>query len=236
MRAIGLLRVSTADQGESGLGLAAQRAAVEAAANRLGLELVSVHEEVASGAAPLEKRTGLMAALGELGRGDVLLTAKRDRVARDPIILAMVERLAQRAGARLISAAGEGTGDDDPTSVLMRRIVDAFAEYERLVIGARTKAALRAKRAQGLVTGTAPYGFRADAEGRLQRAPREQKVIAAVLKAKADGLSERRIMALLHAKGFRSRKGGKLYRGQIRSILARAENQESASLTLARMS
>ena len=47
----------------------------------------------------------------------------------------------------LQSAAGEGTDTDGPTDILMRRIVDAFGEYERLIIKARTKAALRSRRA-----------------------------------------------------------------------------------------
>lgn len=60
----------------------------------------------------------------------------------------------------MVSAAGEGTDSDNPTDILMRRIVDAFGEDERLLIGARAKAALRAKRAQGLRAGDVPFGFR----------------------------------------------------------------------------
>lgn len=222
-KAVGLVRVSTDEQGESGLGLDAQRAAIQAAARRVGVELVAVHEDVGvSGAAPLERRPGLLAALGELAKGDYLVAAKRDRIGRDPILLAMVERLAARKGARVISAAGEGTDDDDPTSVLMRRIVDAFGEYERLVIGARTKAALRAKRARGFRAGNTPYGFTADEDGRLVEDAGEQRVIAEVVAAKARGLSERAIVARLKTKGFVSRKGGELGRGQVRSIVARA--------------
>jgi DNA invertase Pin-like site-specific DNA recombinase len=69
---------------------------------------------------------------------------RKDRLGRDVVAVALVERLISRKGARLVSAAGEGTDSDDPTAILMRRIVDAFSEYERLLIGARTKAALRA--------------------------------------------------------------------------------------------
>ena len=58
---------------------------------------------------------------------------------RDPIVNAMIERAVERKKARLISASGDVKDDNDPSSILMRRMVDAFAEYERLIIGARTK-------------------------------------------------------------------------------------------------
>ena len=96
-----------------------------------------------SGAAAVADRPGLLAALAALrehGAG-VLVVAKRDRLARDVMAAAMVDRLTCDAGARVLSAAGEGTESDDPAAVLMRRMVDAFAEYERALIAARTRAA-----------------------------------------------------------------------------------------------
>jgi DNA invertase Pin-like site-specific DNA recombinase len=85
----------------------------------------------------------------QLKPGDSLLVAKRDRLGRDPIVVAMIESAVVRKGARIVSAAGEGTEGDEPSHVLMRHLIDAFAEYERLIIVARTKAALQAKKARG---------------------------------------------------------------------------------------
>jgi DNA invertase Pin-like site-specific DNA recombinase len=60
----------------------------------------------------------------------VLLVAKRDRIGRlDPLPMAMIESAVRRKRARIVSAAGEGTENDDPSSILMRRMIDAFAEY-----------------------------------------------------------------------------------------------------------
>jgi hypothetical protein len=53
----------------------------------------------------------------------VLLVAKRDRLGRDVLNVAMIERLLERKCARVVSAAGEGTEDDGPTSILMRQII-----------------------------------------------------------------------------------------------------------------
>jgi Resolvase, N terminal domain len=91
---------------------------------------------------------------GVLGSGGVLLVANHDRIGRlEPMTMAMIERAVQRKGGRIVSAAGEGTENDDPSSILMRRMVDALAEYERLVIKARTKATLGSKRKRGEKTG-----------------------------------------------------------------------------------
>lgn len=126
-RAFGFVRVSTAEQAKSGLGVEAQRAAIDAAAVRQRLALGDTFVDAAvSGGLPLERRPALVAALEALRKGDALIVAKRDRLGRDVLNVAMIERLAGRKGARIVSAAGEGTDDDGPTSVLMRQIVDSF--------------------------------------------------------------------------------------------------------------
>src|SRR5207344_467275 len=134
-------------QAESGLGLEAQRASVVTAAGRLGLELTRTFVDAGtSGSLTIEDRPVLLDAVAALRRGDVLLVAKRDRLGRDVIAVAMIERLIAKRGARVVSAAGEGTDSDDPSAVLMRRLIDSFAEYERALIAARTRAALAAQR------------------------------------------------------------------------------------------
>jgi DNA invertase Pin-like site-specific DNA recombinase len=77
----------------------------------------------------------------------------------------------------------------------MRTIIDAFAEYERLIIGARTKAALAVKKARGERTGTVRYGFTADANGKLVPNAAEQAVLTQVRALRDAGLSHREIVA-----------------------------------------
>jgi DNA invertase Pin-like site-specific DNA recombinase len=206
--AIAYLRVSTDGQVASGLGLDAQRAAVSAAAARLGVEVTQWHaDEGVSGGASLDTRPGLLAALDALRRGDVLLVAKRDRLGRDVLNVAMAERLAQRKGARVVSAAGEGTDSDSPTDVLMRQMLDAFAQFEKALIGARTKAALQAKRARGYRAGNVPFGYVADADGRLVSDAGEQRVLALVSELRAAGYTQRAIADELNAQGYTTRRG-----------------------------
>lgn len=111
----------------------------------------------------------------------------------------MVEAAAARVGARIVSAAGEGEGDN-PAAILMRRMVDAFAEYERHMIKARTKAALAVKRSRGeRVSGKAPFGYRFDDAGRAL-VPRhdEQRTIARVRELHGAGMSLNGIAAMLN--------------------------------------
>jgi site-specific DNA recombinase len=203
--AVGILRTSTEDQN---LGPEAQRAAIERWAASNAVTVVSWHEDRVSGAAPVEDRPGLMAgfaALRALGAG-LLVAAKRDRIARDVVIAATVERLAQDAGARVVTADGV-TVENTPEGRLMRTLMDAFAEYERALIRARTKAALAVKKArQERVSGRAPLGFRFE-EGSLVPEPAEGAILARVQDMRSKGLSIARITAVLNAEGYQLRGG-----------------------------
>jgi site-specific DNA recombinase len=98
VRAIGYLRVSTDRQAESGLGLEAQEAAVRSAASRSRLDMGRVFVDGGtSGKLAIEDRPVLLDAVAALRRGDVLLVAKRDRLGRDVIAVAMIERLIAQA-------------------------------------------------------------------------------------------------------------------------------------------
>lgn len=219
-RATGYRRVSTAEQTTSGLGLDAQDAAIAASAMRLGVELSATFTDAGiSGGLPLEQRPGLLAALDTLRKGDLLIVAKRDRLGRDVLNVAMFERLAERKGARIISAAGEGTDTDDPTSRLMRQMVDCFAEYERAIIRARTRAALGVKKSRGERVGGIPFGFRLAANGRtLELDPAEQQALSLALELRATGLSYAATAAQLNRQGFRSRTGAPWVRQSVHAL------------------
>ena len=207
MRAAIYTRVSTEEQAQSGAGLAAQADAARACAGRLDADVMGVFaDEGVSGSVGLERRPALLEAIGTLAKGDVLIVAKRDRIGRlDPMAMAMIQRAVERKGARIVSAAGEGTSSDDPSEVLMRRMIDAFSEYERLVIGARTSAAMQAKRRRGERVGSVPFGKRVGADGRLEDDPAERDVVGLVGRLKAEGLSVRAIAAELNRREIPSR-------------------------------
>jgi DNA invertase Pin-like site-specific DNA recombinase len=208
-RAIGYRRVSTQEQAGSGLGLDAQQAAIEAAAGRLALALGDTFTDAGiSGGLPLEQRPALLAALDAVHRGDVLIVAKRDRLGRDLLNVAMLERLVERKHARIVSAAGEGTDDDGPTSILMRQIIDSFAQYERAIIRARTRAALQVKKNRGERIGGIPFGYQLADDGRtLLPHAEEQRALAVLRDLRGKGHTYQAIADELNRQGFRSRTG-----------------------------
>jgi len=220
-KAIGYVRVSTSEQH---LGTEAQRAALDAWCAAHDVELVAVYtDHGVSGGAALDKRTALLDALDALkvhGAG-LLLVAKRDRLARDVMIAAMVERLASSNGAEIVAADGAGNGDS-PEALLMRRMIDAFAEYERQIIKARTRAALRVKRSKGEKTGgQAPFGYRLAADGvHLEQDEDEQRVVSLVKALQADGLSLRAIAAEMNRRNVQAR-GRKWYGMSVSRVLNR---------------
>jgi site-specific DNA recombinase len=164
-----------------------------------------------------------MDALAELGKGDVLLVAKRDRLSRgDMMTTAMIEAAVKRAGARVISAAGEGTESDDPASVLMRRIIDAFGEYERLLIKARTRAALKAKKARGERYGQVPYGHRLAGDGtRLEPDPAEAAAVALILELRATRMTLRAIAGELDRRAVPTKSGRPWRHSTVHDVLRR---------------
>jgi DNA invertase Pin-like site-specific DNA recombinase len=243
MNAVGYLRVSTDEQAESRAGLEAQLHALREHCRRHGMNLVATFsDEGISGAAPLDKRPGLLDAVNAVTRGAQLLVAKRDRLARDVVACAVVERMVAKRGGRVVSVAGEGTDSDDATSVLMRRIVDAFAEHERLVIAARTRAALQAKRRRGERAGRLPLGYTladADAAAARSRAghpvqlvavPEQLAVVERIRREHAAGLSMRTIAQRLTDDAIPTASGGARWcHSTVQRVLSRLSDVAEAT-------
>lgn len=161
--AVGYTRVSTTEQGISGLGLDAQTDAITAECTRRGWKLDHIATDVASGKST-NGRPELAAVLEALDRGDagVLVVAKLDRLARSVLDFATIlERAARRGWAVVILDAAVDTST--PQGALMVNVLAAFSQYERQLIGERTRLALAAKRAQGARLGrpvALPQGIR----------------------------------------------------------------------------
>jgi DNA invertase Pin-like site-specific DNA recombinase len=222
--AVAYLRVSTDDQA---LGPEAQRAAIEAWAAARGVAVVAWFcDQGVSGAAAIDKRPALLdalAALREHGAG-LLVVAKRDRLARDSMVAAMIERMTASAGAGVVSAAGEGEGDG-PEHLLMRRMIDAFAEYERALIAARTRAALAVKAARGELVGAPRIGERVAADGvHVERDAAEAEALALIAALRRQGMTIRGIADELTARGVPAR-GGRWHPTTIARVLRRAEGE-----------
>lgn len=218
--AVAYLRVSTEEQH---LGPMAQREAIEAWARARGVRVVEWCEDRGvSGGAELDRRPALMEALAavrERGAG-LLVVAKRDRLARDVMKAAIVEAMAGEAGARVVSADGVGDGDE-PEDLLLRTIVDAFAQYERARIRARVVAAMRVKASRGEFLGEAPIGARR--EGKLLAHDEEEAaVVEWIVELRERGLSIRAIAEQLNEEGVAAR-GRRWYPTTVARVLGRVD-------------
>jgi DNA invertase Pin-like site-specific DNA recombinase len=215
--------VSTQDQADSGLGLEAQQTIIAAAAQRLNVSVVATFTDAGlSGSLGLEHRPGLADSLNLLQRGDVLLVAKRDRIARDAFVAVLVEREVARKGARIISAAGEGTETDDPAAVFTRRILDAVSELERALIASRTRAAMAEARKRGQRVGRIPFGHRLADDGvHLVLDAEEQAILREIHFWRTRGYALTTIADELNSRGLRNRQGREWRRSFVGQLLER---------------
>jgi DNA invertase Pin-like site-specific DNA recombinase len=154
---VAYLRVSTARQGESGLGLESQRATVEAFARQHGGVILASHVEVESGRK--SDRPELAKALAAARKAKaVLLIAKLDRLARSVSFI-----------SSLMDSGADFMAVDQPfASRLTLHILAAVAEDEARRISERTKAALQAAKARGIKLGS-PIAAETAAKARAAR-------------------------------------------------------------------
>lgn len=139
---VSYLRVSTQRQGQSGLGIEAQRVAVEQFLLGSGGTLVAEYVEVESGSG--KARPILVQSIAQAKAvGATLLIAKLDRLGRN---VAFVSSLME-GGVEFVAA------DAPYANRLMLHVLAAFSEHERSLISDRTKAALAAAKARGVCLG-----------------------------------------------------------------------------------
>lgn len=207
LRAVGYVRVSTDEQADSGLGLKAQRVAIEAETTRRGWDLLDIYTDTASGKS-LARRPGLEAALSTLDRGnaDALVVAKLDRLSRSTKDFgALMERAQRRDWAPVVLDLGVDT--TTPAGELVASVMVSVAQWERRAIGQRTKEALAAKRAQGAILGR---------PRQLPEATRKR-----IVRMRGKGLSLRAIAETLDSEGVPTAQGGALWHAStIRKIIA----------------
>jgi DNA invertase Pin-like site-specific DNA recombinase len=224
---IAYYRVSTKQQGESGLGLEGQVAAVEAHARRIGGRIKASYTEVESG--KLADRPELAKALAHAKRSKAtLVVAKLDRLARNVAFLATV----MDSGCEFAAA------DMPSANRFMLHVMAAVAEHEAKAISDRTKAALAAYKARGGKLGSARPGHwdgREEARhaGAVKAAAASVRVrhrnaieayadlLPEMQRHRAAGLSFAKIAAKLNEAGHTTRRGKAWSAMQVKLVLER---------------
>jgi DNA invertase Pin-like site-specific DNA recombinase len=223
VRIAGYVRVSSREQGATGLGLQAQKEALSAAAaHRDGWQLATVAVEVAS-AGNLRRRPVLTSLLDDMdaGRYDLLVVSRLDRLARSVGDFATTLDRAKRNGWELV-CLDPAVDMTTPYGKAMAGVAAVFAELERELISQRTKEGLAVAVRSGRVRRrnlAQEYGDRAviDRIVRLHQPPHSYT------------LGE--IMRTLEAEGVPTRReGGRWTAAQVRRILIREAARSGGSI------
>lgn len=146
---IGYTRVSTNEQADSGLGLAAQEEAIRSTCERNGWHLTRIVRDEGQSGKDLA-RPGVQEALGLIATGKAwgLVVSRLDRLSRSVIDLAGLLEWFTRCEAHLV-ALDLGIDTSTPAGRMMATVFASVAQWERETIGARTRESLAALRAQG---------------------------------------------------------------------------------------
>jgi len=225
-------RVSTREQGRSGLGLDAQRDAVARFAQAEGFEVIAEYTEVETGKGSdaLDRRPQLAAALAQARKHDKcpVVVAKLDRLSRD------VHFVSGLMAHRVPFIVAELGADADP---FMLHLYVALAEKERRLISERTKAALAAAKARGKALGNPRLDearAKAHAELKADAEAHARAVAPAIKEAQAAGAkSLRSIATALNARGIATARGGRWEAQTVANVLRRV-GQDKAALARAR--
>jgi DNA invertase Pin-like site-specific DNA recombinase len=211
---ISYLRVSTDRQGDSGLGLEAQRKAVEDFLNGGHWRLAEEFVEIESG--KRSDRPQLTAAIAAAKKRKAkLVIAKLDRLSRNVAFI-----------ANLMDSGVEFVAADMPmANRLTIHILAAVAEHEREMISTRTKAALAAAKARGVVLGcpNPEKGSRLGAEAQKASADRFAENVRPIIdKIRAAGITSLHgIAAELNERQIRTGRGGRWHATTVRNVLMR---------------
>ena len=215
--AIGYVRVSTEEQADSQLGLAAQRAAIRAEAERRGWHLVEIVEDAGISGRSLANRPGMTLVLEALHerRADVLVVSKLDRLGRSLLDLAgLIERAAKENWALVALDIGVDTAS--LSGKAMAGMMAVFAELERGMIGLRTREALKAARERGTVVG--------------RRSTLPAEVTDRIKAEHAAGRSLRAIAEGLNSDGVATGQGGaRWHASSVSAVLRASERRDVAS-------
>ncbi|GFO76219.1 recombinase family protein [Bathymodiolus platifrons methanotrophic gill symbiont] len=218
-KAIGYVRVSTSEQGRSGLGLKVQESDIKEFCKNEGIQLIKILSEVESGKGfdALEKRPVLSQALNCAKKESAyIIVNKLDRLGRD---VAFISSLMANKTPFIAAQLGR---DADP---FMLHLYAALSEKERELISTRTKAALQILKARGVQLGNQTNLD----EARLKSNAINKKLASDFARTVSDiiegyrikGLSMGNVANELNKLGVKTRRGGQWHASTVKNIIDR---------------
>lgn len=213
-------RVSTEDQGESGVSLEAMEASCRAYVASQGGQLVKVYTDVKSGANM--NRPHLQELLRDIQSHsvpiDVVLVWRLDRLSRSQVdTLKLIDFFTKHKVA--FKSVTEPFDTATPLGQAMLGMLSTFAQFERKSIAQRTKHAMAAKAATKRMGGYAPLGYRLEGDGTLTPDPDESQVVELIFRRYRQGKSLKEIADALNKRGVTTRNGAVFRPETVRRIL-----------------
>jgi DNA invertase Pin-like site-specific DNA recombinase len=217
---VGYIRVSTATQGRSGLGIEAQREAIARFAEAEGLTIIAEHVEVETGKGSdaFDRRPVLREALAQARKAKAsIVVAKLDRLSRD------VHFISGLMAERVPFVVAELGSEVDP---FVPHLYAALAEKERALISERTRAALARAKDKGVVLGNRTNLAEAAAKGsaatRQQAEAFAANLIPLIRQLQASGIKTVRALASeLNARRVQTVRGGMWHPTTVHNLLTR---------------
>jgi DNA invertase Pin-like site-specific DNA recombinase len=213
------IRVSTSQQGRSGLGIEAQRQSLRQFAKAEGLELVRefVEVETGKGSDALDRRPQLKAALAAAKKLKCpVAVAKLDRLSRD------VHFISGLMAHRVPFVVAELGADVDP---FVLHLFAALAEKERALISARTRQALAAAKERGVILGSPKLSKARESAVASIKASADQhaaNILPIIREAQKAGATTLRAVAdALNARGISTARGGDWHAMSVKNVLDR---------------
>ena len=227
MNYIAYYRVSTKQQGSSGLGLEAQKTIVNQFINE-GDRIISRYTDIESG--NNNERKGLLAAINESNStGATLLIAKLDRLSRNAAFIFTL----RDSKVKFVCC------DLPEANTLTIGIFATMAQHEREMISKRTKEALAAKKAAGIKLGN-PNGFNASAQSKATQTKRQKaknnvqslkakrmiKDIIDLARMRGETLTIKKVAEKLNGYGLTTTRGQSFTKSNVRYLLDRVLDGE----------
>jgi site-specific DNA recombinase len=227
-KAIGYIRVSTEKQAEEGVSLDAQKEKIRAWCDMHDYELVAIEEDAGVSGKSMKKREGLRQALARVEKGTALVAYSFSRLARSTRDLLDIADILQKRDADLVSIS-ERIDTSGATGRLVFTILAALAQFERELIGERTKSSLDHKKRVGEAYSPTPFGFdRVERDGEGEKArlvvnEDEVRLLEQMKTMKEEGASLRGIASMLNACGVKPKRGAKWHASSVKKMLERPD-------------
>ncbi len=221
-KVVGYIRVSTVEQREEGISLAAQEKKIEAYCTVKDWSLSEIIKDDGISAKDLN-RPGVEVLIDKVSEKEVkaVIVCKLDRLTRSVADLNKLVELFKKHDVALVSLA-ESLDATTATGRLMMNLLASVSQWEREIIGERTKDALAFLKEQEKIYSRPIFGY-TENNGTMEKDPEDEKTLTLMQQLKTRGYSYHKIAEELNARKLRTKRGGKWYANTIRRILQRWE-------------